>query len=70
MAVQVLKEARRYQTFDTAASWPLVYNTSSDIADYYTSLKVRRMPAAGAVVFFIRASVCCFYEVQYIRPFV
>ena len=37
---EVLKEARRYQTVETVTSWPLVYNVSTDIADYYTSLKV------------------------------
>ena len=41
LASEVLKEARRYQTVDTVAGWPLVYNTSTDLAGYYASLKVR-----------------------------
>ena len=51
VATEVLKEARRYQTVDTVAGWPIVYNTSTNLADHYTSLKVRRcsQEAAGAV---------------------
>ncbi|XP_043247073.1 uncharacterized protein LOC122394335 [Amphibalanus amphitrite] len=41
VTTEIMKEARRYQTVDTVTSWPLVYNTSTELGDYYTSLKKR-----------------------------
>lgn len=40
-AVDLLREALRYDTVEHAASWPLVRNSSSDVLSYYQSVKKR-----------------------------